>query len=269
MYTRIDNQPVEGSTYSLFAGSDSTEEYYHKIGELADYFIQRYGPEENLLTLTGRVRNSRRKLKKWAKAPSSDGIKSIIGILSAELSYYTSETEKYINSVSWIDKMRDPGLVTTKEQYHLTMLEVEIVNRINKKRFNLADRKIALLPHCLRDFSRICRSEKYGFDMVCEKCSLQCYIHALNDLFEKHQVEPYIWMEGSFRKLFFEMKRKNKVLGIVGIACLAELKAGMEKCLKYDIPALGIPLNANRCARWMGDFYPNSVNLAQVEKLLK
>jgi hypothetical protein len=43
----------------------------------------------------------------------------------------------------------------------------------------------------------------------------------------------------------------------------------MEKCLKYDIPALGIPIDANRCARWMGDFFPNSVNIYQVEKLLK
>ena len=76
-------------------------------------------------------------------------------------------------------------------------------------------------------------------------------------------------MEGSFKKFYIDLKRKNRILGIFGIACIAELKSGMEKCLKYEIPALGIPLDANRCARWMGDFYPNSVNLEQIEKLLK
>jgi len=140
---------------------------------------------------------------------------------------------------------------------------------INKLKFDEADRKIALLPHCLRDLSRNCRSERAGFDTVCRGCSGSCYIHALDDLFKKYEVEPYIWMEGSFRKLYLKMKKRKQVLGIFGIACLAELKTGMEKCLKYQIPALGIPLDANRCARWMGDFHPNSVNLEQVELLLR
>jgi len=261
--------PVAGSTYSLFAGSGSSEGYYHKISKLTDSFIERYGSAENVLAITGKYRNARRKLRKWAKYPAPEGMKAIISQLYTEMYRYTIPAESFIKSLTWMDKIRDPGIATSQEQYHLTMLEVELVNRINKKRFYEADRKIALLPHCLRDLTKDCRSEKDGFDVVCKKCSGKCFIHALNDLLIKYQVEPFIWMEGSFRKLFFEMKRSNQVLGIFGIACLAELKSGMEKCLKYDIPALGIPLDANRCARWMGDFFPNSVNLAHVEKLLK
>jgi len=30
---------------------------------------------------------------------------------------------------------------------------------------------------------------------------------------------------------------------------------------KYNIPVIGIPIDANRCQRWMGDYYDNSVNL--------
>jgi hypothetical protein len=103
MQIRMEYLPVEGGTYSLFAGSKTTQEYYHTIDELADYFIGKYGSTEKVLDITGKYRNSRRKLK---------------------------------------------------------------------------------------------------------------------------------------------------------------------KCLKYGIPAIGIPLNANRCARWLGDFYPNSVNVEQVERLL-
>ena len=261
--------PVQGRTYSLFAGSSTTDRYYRKISKLADYFVERYGPAEEILDITGKYRNSRRKLRKWVKNRTGHGMSEIIKKLSEELSPYTLHSREFLHSLSWFEKFRDQRLATSEEQYFCTMLEVELVNRVNKLKFDYADKKIALLPHCLRDLSRQCRSEKEGFDVVCKGCSGQCYIHELDGLFNKYQVEPYIWMEGSFRKLYLDLKRKDQVLGIFGIACLAELKAGMEKCLKYKIPALGIPLDANRCARWMGDFYPNSVNLNQVERLLK
>ncbi len=269
MVIHVDYTPVAGRTYSLFAGSSATTGYYDRISVLADYFIQKFGSAEEVLGITGKFRNSRKKLRRWVKGPDHEGMAGIIQKLSVELSSYTHPAQDFLHSLHWIEKFRDHRLSTTEEQYHCTMLEVELVNRINKRRFGKADKKIALLPHCLRDLSKHCRSEKEGFDVVCKGCSGNCFIHALNDLFKKYQVEPYIWMEGSFRKLYFDLKKKDQVLGIFGIACLAELKAGMEKCLKYGIPALGIPLDANRCARWTDDFYPNSVNLEEIERLLK
>ena len=35
--------------------------------------------------------------------------------------------------------------------------------------------------------------------------------------------------------------------GVIGIACLPEVKEGMELCRKYKIPALGVPLLKNGC----------------------
>jgi hypothetical protein len=34
------------------------------------------------------------------------------------------------------------------------------------------------------------------------------------------------------------------------------------------VPVVGIPLDANRCARWWGEFHHNTVNLQQLDKLL-
>jgi hypothetical protein len=39
-------------------------------------------------------------------------------------------------------------------------------------------------------------------------------------------------------------------------------------CAKLEIPVVGVPLNANRCARWMGEFHPTSVELDAVLALL-
>jgi hypothetical protein len=42
----------------------------------------------------------------------------------------------------------------------------------------------------------------------------------------------------------------------------------MKSCRKAGIPVVGIPLNANRCIRWMGDFYENSVDLEELKLLI-
>jgi hypothetical protein len=38
--------------------------------------------------------------------------------------------------------------------------------------------------------------------------------------------------------------------------------------MKLGIPTVGIPLSANRCARWMGAFYENSVSLEKIAQLM-
>lgn len=75
-------------------------------------------------------------------------------------------------------------------------------------------------------------------------------------------------MRSDFKKLGHQLKSENKTLGILGVACIPELMAGMRKCQKYKIPVVGLPLNANRCARWFGEFYPNSINLSQLTDLV-
>ena len=49
---------------------------------------------------------------------------------------------------------------------------------------------------------------------------------------------------------------------------IPELMWGMRECRKNRIPAIGIPLNANRCVRWFGEFYQNSIDLKELERLL-
>jgi hypothetical protein len=38
--------------------------------------------------------------------------------------------------------------------------------------------------------------------------------------------------------------------------------------MKNNIPVVGLPLNANRCRRWFGEFHPNSIDLDELEGLL-
>jgi hypothetical protein len=38
--------------------------------------------------------------------------------------------------------------------------------------------------------------------------------------------------------------------------------------MKLGIPPLGIPLDANRCARWMNKAHETSFNLGELERLI-
>jgi hypothetical protein len=148
------------------------------------------------------------------------------------------------------------------------MLEIELMNRINRDSFLKAEGKIALLPYCLRDLTKSCKASKSGVEYSCKSCSRNCFVNHASKIFIDNGVNAYLWMSISLKGIFSLLKSDHDHFGVFGIACIPELYAGMKKCMKLGVPVLGVPLNANRCARWMGDFYENSVYLEEVEKLL-
>ena len=75
-------------------------------------------------------------------------------------------------------------------------------------------------------------------------------------------------MSGNMKKLAKQTLSEKKSFAVLGIACLPELINGMGVCRKNSIPVVGLPLNANRCIRWFGEFFPNSVDLGELRRLV-
>jgi hypothetical protein len=148
------------------------------------------------------------------------------------------------------------------------MLEIELVNRLNKKKFNSSEAKYAFLPHCLHDLDKDCLSASDGTDYVCKSCSKNCSINSVSKLMKLQNIKAYIWREADLKKIFKLARSNDESIGAFGIACIPELVYGLRLCGKYDVPAIGVPLDANRCIRWMGDFYPNTVNEKKILSLL-
>jgi hypothetical protein len=161
----------------------------------------------------------------------------------------------------------DRRLRTTEEQYHLHMLEIELVNRVHRDRFLRSDFRIALLPHCLRDVRRECRSVPGDLDSVCAGCSETCFLQRVSAILLESGVHPYIWRNAELSTLFRRLEGRG-AFGVLGIACIPELAWGMRACRKRKIPVVGIPLDANRCMRWMGRFEETSVNLKRLGELV-
>jgi hypothetical protein len=85
---------------------------------------------------------------------------------------------------------------------------------------------------------------------------------------KQRNITAYIWREADLKKVFKLAKSTGESVAAFGVACIPELVNGLRLCEKYDVPAIGVPLDANRCVRWMGDFYPNSVNEKKILSLL-
>ena len=265
---RAEYSPVDGKTYSLFGKSHSTSEYYESIRMVADKIQAKYPDISELLENLIRFPSRKSVLRKIMKNKRSDEIMSlIINLIDPYLQEYTENTEEHLRTLP-VSKLRDSRLRTTREQYHLYMLEIELINRFFTTSFKNADKKIALLPYCLQDFSVKCRSEKNGFDFQCKHCSVMCYQNHASELLKIHHIEPYIWTQGNMKQLVKYALKGDKTFGVLGIACIPELTWGIRNCLKNKIPVVGIPLNANRCVRWYGKFFPNSIDLMELEKLV-
>jgi hypothetical protein len=262
------DKPVQGKTYSLFAGSDDTEGYYADIKRLADVFLQRCPDEKRLLGLIQKV--GKRTFLLGSKTRGADGqlLQFVRETLRQSLSIYTQNVSNHLQSLPLAERM-DSTLATTEEKYHLYMLEIELVNRIYKEEFKRSEYKFALLAHCLRDFRPDCCSEEGEFEAVCMGCTEDCFVHLGSVLLKKYGIRPYISVEREQERLFKRLKREHPSVGALGIACIPELAMGMRLCIRTGIPPVGIPLNANRCARWMSQAHETSFNLEQLEELLR
>ena len=260
--------PVQGKTYSLFAEDDDSERYFAEIKRLADMFLRRYPDEKRLLGLIQKVGKKPFLLGLKATGADRRTLRFVRETLRQSLSIYTQKVSNHLKSLPYAKRV-DRTLTTTEEKYHRYMLEIELVNRVYKEEFKRSEYKFALMAHCLRDFRPDCRSVEGDIEAVCRGCTEDCFIHLGSVLLEKYGIKPYISVEMDQERLFRRLKQEHPSIGALGIACIPELAMGMRLCIRTGIPPIGIPLNANRCARWMSQAHETSFNLEQLEDLLR
>lgn len=260
---------IIGKTYSLYAGKSDTDEFYSVLSNLTDYFLLNIKSDEEIIDIIRKYSNKKRLLKTEKKKVNSDSIIArILNDTERKLSKYFTGIDSHLQNLTLSEKC-DSTLTTSREQYLLYMLEIELVNRVNKEKFNSSQIKYAFLPHCLHDLDKDCLSASDGTDYVCKSCSKNCSINAVSKIMKLKNIKAYIWREADLKKIFKLARSSGENIGAFGVACIPELVNGLRLCAKYDVPAIGVPLDSNRCVRWMGDFYPNTVNEKQILSLLK
>lgn len=260
-------KPIIGRTYSLYANEQSSSHFYEQIQDITDTCLKLYPDRRELLKILQRANRSSSFLNRASNSKKKQRLYELLQNLKSFLGKYITGIDDHLARLS-LSKLFDGVLSTKEHQYYLYMIEFELINRICKDDFLKSKRKIALLPHCLKDLSRKCMSVPSGMDYICKSCSKNCYINFASNILKESNIEPYIWMTASQRALFKKQTDGRKDIGVLGIACIPELIRGMRMCLKKHIPVVGIPLDANRCARWMEEFHPNTVNLEKLKELV-
>jgi hypothetical protein len=265
---RPDPELFEGKTYSLRPAEATSDGYYETIGNLTATLLQSFSHEEALLLKVQALSKHKREITRLRTREEDSADARLVKLLYDQLNRFTSHLQSHLRSLRGLDRW-DRTLTMAEEQYHLAMVEIELVNRIYADRFRSCGTKYAFLPHCLRDLTADCRSAQRDIDYVCKGCSTDCNVNRASKSLRLHGVKPYIWMTADLRAIFRRVNKKGGSLGVLGIACIPELLRGMRMCLKHKIPVVGIPLDANRCARWWGEFHPNTINLPKLERLLQ
>lgn len=118
---------------------------------------------------------------------------------------------------------------------------IRMKNLMNLKNIQKARKKAIFLPHCAR--SERCKGKPTEYGIECIKC-MACDIGKIKELAEKKGYDVYVVRGGSAVKRILGEKRYD---GIIGVACIPEVKEGLEFCRKYKISALGIPLLKDGC----------------------
>lgn len=258
---------VSGKTYSLFGIDTSTDLYFRTMRAIVEKLLVHCPDQQGLLFHVQRAGGMRFE-KGFSYTRDDNLIAQIRKTLYDALQPYTRAVKEHLKRIP-ISQRFDKTIRTKEEGYHLYMLEIELVNRIYGAAFRGSDYKFALLPHCLRDFRSRCNSVPGDIEYVCKSCTEDCFIRLGSHLLKKYHIQPYIATTIDQEKLFRKLKAEHPNIGALGIACIPELAQAMRLCIKLGISPIGIPLNANRCARWMKQAYETSFSLEELEKLIR
>lgn len=141
------------------------------------------------------------------------------------------------------------------------LVDINIRNIVEEKRFLGAARRAVFLPHCSRRYmdSRC----KASFDQkipsyYCNHCSPDCLINRATTLAKERGYDVYVIAGGS---CIPRILKNNRYEGVVGVACCSELKMGSAVLESVGVSGQRVPLTKNGCAN-------TKFNLESLERIL-
>ncbi|MDW7726907.1 MAG: DUF116 domain-containing protein [Candidatus Methanoperedens sp.] len=181
----------------------------------------------------------------------------IAAVLASVLIAYSIKTERFIfpNFMLFNITLLENLL---KALFRLARMDDDIVdevgiqlkNKISLKKFRNTpqDRRIIFLPQCLRGVD--CPSKLSSEGMQCINCG-SCEIGKAKKCAEEKGYKVYIVPGSSF---IIRLVRKHKPEAILGVGCMAEIKAGLEMCEKLNLFGVGLTLDKAGCVSTVLDW---------------
>ena len=141
------------------------------------------------------------------------------------------------------------------------LIGVQAANKIQRDKFEKAERKALLLPHCARSrMDRQCMAD-FKPDIPtyeCKRCRESCLINQATALGRARGYDVYVVPGGACAE---KILKSGKYDGVVGVACGMELKMGLSLLKKLGIAGQGVFLTKNGCSN-------TYLNLQTLERIL-
>ncbi len=106
------------------------------------------------------------------------------------------------------------------------------------------DRRVILLPQCLRD-KATCPASTDAIGILCEQCG-RCDIGRLQEMAE---AMGYVVLVAEGTTVVMRLIESGKVDAVIGVSCLPVLEQAFPHLAKEAIPGLAIPLLQDGCNR--------------------
>jgi uncharacterized protein len=158
-----------------------------------------------------------------------------------------SNKAKKLVKISKLDQITGLNLaeaITLVEDF----VEVQNANNLQREKFEKAEKKALLIPHCARShMDRQCMAD-FNPEVpcyTCNGCQEDCLVNKVVQLGEAKGYDVYVIPGGSCAEKILREKKYN---GVVGIACGSELKLALGLLKKLGISGQGVILTKNGCA---------------------
>ena len=126
-------------------------------------------------------------------------------------------------------------------------IEVQNANNLQREKFEKAETKALLIPHCARShMDRQCMAD-FNPEIpsyICNGCQDDCLVNNVVKLGKERGYDVYVIPGGSCAE---KILRDKKYKAVIGIACGSELKMALGLLKKMDIPGQGVMLTKNGC----------------------
>jgi hypothetical protein len=156
-------------------------------------------------------------------------------------------------------------------EYHLGMLATEMLNRGFRESFLATDRKIVIVPPCLKARPEDeCQATSGPFGERCAHCTPGCRINQVTRLGEKHGFAVFIIPDQL--KVFSSEQPDpagKQSTGLLGVSCTLYNASGGWEMKRLGVPAQGLLLDYCGCIwHWHKDGIPTDFNFQQLLRLV-
>jgi hypothetical protein len=191
----------------------------------------------------------------------------------AALGRYTPHVERFLAETHPSYRWREDAIFCGRRrvEYHLNMVGTEILNRAFREPFLRTERKLVLLPPCMKTQpDHRCEARATPFGARCAGCTPGCRVRRLTELGDVFGFGTFILPDelsvfsgGTVRPV------DDEETGIVGISCVLTNVSGGWETKALGIPAQGVLLDYCGCSwHWHKKGIPTDVNVGQLLHVL-